>query len=246
LINNKNILTINIVDCKVFPRSQQRRKAMNAPFKLAKSLRVLCDVLLGGGICGVAGYSLWLVWLLVSPSVIGRRPMISDSVTVALGEPGLPGVYRVTMASDNSKLAVSPRLFFTTGEIQFETNEWGIQLAVYLVKRILVSVLIVAFLYMIHHFLTDAMEGTPFTMDNARRLKWIGWMLLGISVVKPVWEDLFARWILSMIKVQNPMLSSWADAPFTFALIPLACFILILSAIFRRGVELEQEHAATV
>ena len=172
--------------------------------------------------------------------------MIGDSVTVALGEPGLPGVYPVTMASDNSQLTVSPRLFYTTGEIGFETNDWRIQLAVYLVKRILASALIVAFLYMIHHFLTDAMEGTPFTMDNARRLKWIGWMLLGISVGKPVWEGLFTGWILSMIRVQNPTLSSWPDAPFTFALIPLACFILILSAVFRHGVELEQEHATTV
>jgi hypothetical protein len=219
---------------------------MSASFKLAKGLRVVCDVLLGGGICGVVGYSLWMVWLLVSPAVMERRPMIHDSVTVALGEPSLPGVYPVPMASDNSKLTVLPQLYYTTGEIQFATNDWRIQLAVYLVKRILASGLIVAFLYMIHHLLTDAMEGTAFTMANARRLKWIGWLLLGISVVKPVWEGLFTGWILSMIRVQYLTLTSWADAPFTFALIPLACFILILSAIFRHGVELEQEHAATV
>ena len=219
---------------------------MSASFKLAKGLRVVCDVLLGGGICGVAGYSLWLAWLLVSPAVMERRPMIHDSVTVAVGEPSLPGVYPVTMASDNSKLTVLPQLYYTTGAIQFETNDWRIQLAVYLVKRILTSGLIVAFLYMLHHLLTDAMEGTPFTMANARRLKWIGWLLLGISVAKPVWEGFFTVWILSMIRVQNPTFTSWADAPFTFALILSACFILILSAIFRHGVELEKEHAATV
>jgi hypothetical protein len=219
---------------------------MSPSFKLAKGLRVACDVLLGGGICGVVGYSLWLMWLLLSPVVIEKRPMIHDSVTVALGEPGFSGVYPLTADSDNNKLTVLPRLYYTTGKLQFETNDWKIQLLVYLVKRILASVLLVAFLYMIHHLLTDAMEGTPFTMANARRLKWIGWLLLAISVVKPVWEDLFARWILSMIRAQNPPLTSWPDAPFTFALIPLACFILILSAIFRRGVELEQDHAATI
>jgi len=219
---------------------------MSASFKLAKGLRVVCDALLGSGICGIAGYSLWLVWLLLAPVVIEKRPMIHDSVTVALGEPGVSGVYPVTAGSDNNKLTVLPRLYYTTGELQFETNDWRIQLAVYLVKRILSSGLIVAFLYMIHHLLTDAMEGTPFTIANARRLKWIGWLLLAISVVKPIWEDLFARWILSMIRVQNPPLTSWSDAPVTFALLPLACFILILSAIFRRGVELEQDHATTI
>jgi hypothetical protein len=219
---------------------------MGASVKLAKSLRMACDVFLGGAICGVAGYSLWLVWLLLSPVVIEKRPMIHASVTVALGEPGFSGVYPVTAGSDNNNLTVLPKLYYTTGKLQFETNDWRIQLSIYLVKRILASALLVAFLYMIHHLLTDAMEGTPFTMANARRLKWIGWLLLGISLVKPVWEDLFARWILSMIRVQNPPLTSWPDAFFTFALIPLACFILILSAIFRRGVELEQDHAATI
>jgi len=49
-----------------------------------------------------------------------------------------------------------------------------------------------------------------------------------------------------MVRVQNLSVSPWADGYFSIALILLACFILILSAVFRHGVELEQEHAATV
>jgi hypothetical protein len=150
------------------------------------------------------------------------------------------------MASHNSKLAVLPRLFYTTGEIQFETNDWRIQLAVYLMKKILVSGLVVVLLYMIHHLLTDAMEGTPFTMDNARRLKWIGWILLGGGLLKPTYEGLFGKWMPSMIRVQSTTFSPWADGYFVIAVIVLSCFILILSAVFRHGVELDQEHAMTV
>ena len=219
---------------------------MSAPFKLAKGLRIVCDCYLGGGIAGLAFYGIWMVWLLVSPAVMGKRQIISDSVTVAIGEPGLPGVFPVSLASDNSKLNVSPRLFFTTGDLQFQTNDLKIQIAVYLAKRLLLGAWIVELLYMTRQFLADAIDGSIFTMDNARRLKWIGWLLLGIGLAKPVWDSLFGQWILSMVRVQNTTLSAWPDVLFLFIFVPIACFVLILSAVFRHGVELENEHALTV
>jgi hypothetical protein len=229
---------------------------MNAPFKLAKGLRMLFDLWLGGGICGLVFYIVWMAWILISPMVTGKPQILNEAVRVKIGELGgnlmpltLPvgnSKIAVVTATDSSKLFVSPWLFEASGEVQFQTSDWRIQLAVFLFKRILLTGLFVAILFIMHHFLTDAMQGTPFTMDNARRLKWLGLILLGSSLLKPIWEGLYSKWILSMVRVQNLSVSPWADGYFSIALILLACFILILSAVFRHGVELEQEHAATV
>jgi membrane protein implicated in regulation of membrane protease activity len=87
-------------------------------------------------------------------------------------------------------------------------------------------------------------DGTPFTSANAQRLMWIGWLLLGIQIAKPIAEGLAAGWILSMIKIQSPSISPGGHLNWSGILVAL--FILILSAIFRRGVELEKEHSLTV
>ena len=60
----------------------------------------------------------------------------------------------------------------------------------------------------------------------------------------PVLDNLTARWALSIVKKKNPTLSPpiVINAP----LIISAFFILILSAAFRHGVELEIENSLTV
>jgi hypothetical protein len=60
----------------------------------------------------------------------------------------------------------------------------------------------------------------------------------------PVVHILTGGWALSIVKIQSPTLSPpiKVDA----ALILVAIFILILSAAFRHGVELEKERSLTV
>jgi hypothetical protein len=240
---------------------------MTAAFRLEKVMRFLCDLGLGGGICGLSFYVIWIIWLLLSPVIMGgTRQTITGAVSLAVGEAGPPqslpvspviiygilGVEEagflqslpITVVSNNTVL-VSPRLGWTVGEMQFQTSNWRMQILFFL-GMIIPGILYLGILYLIRQFLVDAMQGIPFALDNAQRLKWIGWLLLGIAVVKPALNYLTGHWILSAVTVQGPMLSPWIDLRFIRTCVLVACFSLILSVIFRHGVELEKEHSLTV
>jgi hypothetical protein len=131
------------------------------------------------------------------------------------------------------------------GEMLFETSNWRIHILLFL-GTIITGLLYLGILYHIRQFLVDAIQGIPFAFDNAQRLKWIGWLLLGIGVVKPMLSVLTAHRILSAVTVQGPILSPWVNLGYVGTCILVACFSLILSVIFRHGVELEKERSLTV
>jgi len=134
-------------------------------------------------------------------------------------------------------------LFNTTGELKFKTSDRRIQALAYL-DGLVFALLILGLVYMTRQFLVDVIDGVPFTFENARRLKWIGWFLLGIGVARPIVHNIAARWAFSIVKIQSPILSPPFDLDVAWILVSL--FVLILSAVFRYGVELEKEHSLTV
>jgi hypothetical protein len=242
---------------------------MITAFKLAKAIRFLCDLLLGGSILGFAGYSIWLIWLLLSPVITGgNRHMVGGVISLAVGEAGAPQLPPVSPAivggpdlmagasvflqslpvkiiSNDSGLLVSPRFSGTIGEMLFQTNNWKIHVLLFL-GLILPLILYMGILYFIRQFLVDAMRGIPFAFDNAQRLKWIGWLLLGIGVVKPALNVMTGNLVLSAVTVQGPMLSPWVNLGFVGSYVLVGCFSLILSVIFHHGVELEKDRSLTV
>ena len=73
---------------------------------------------------------------------------------------------------------------------------------------------------------------------------WIGWFLLVIGLFKPIFDFIAARWVFSIVKIQNPTLSPPIDLDVAWILVSL--IVLILSTAFPYGVELEKEHSLTV
>jgi len=127
----------------------------------------------------------------------------------------------------------------------FQTGNWKMHILLFL-SAIIPQLLYLWILYLIRQFLVDAVQGSPFALDNAKRLKWIGLALLGIGVVKPTLNCLTGNLLLSAVTVHGPVLNPWVDLHFISACVLVACFSLILSVIFRHGVELEKEHSLTV
>ena len=241
---------------------------MTAVFRLAKGIRFLCDLGLGGGIIMLTIYAVWMIYLLLSPAILGgTRHTIGGILSLAVGEAGsgqVPPVspvirevslgvgqsvflqsLPVTVASKDNGILVSPKFSGTVGEMLFQTNNWRIHILLFL-GMIIPGVLYLGILYHIRQFIVDAVQGVPFALDNAQRLKWIGWLLLGIGVAKPALNCLIGFRILSAVTVQGPMLSPWVDLSFVSTCILVAIFSLMLSVIFRHGVELEKERSLTV
>jgi hypothetical protein len=130
-----------------------------------------------------------------------------------------------------------------TQELRFVTTDRRIQMLDYLDDFVL-SLLLVGLFFMARQFLVDVIDGAPFTFENARRLKWIGWFLLAIGVAKPLVDYGAASWTFTILKITGPVLSPSFN--FSFAWILVSLFVLILGAAFRYGVELEKERSLTV
>ena len=242
---------------------------MAASFKIAKAIRFLCDLSLGGSICGLAWYSLWLIWLLFAPLITGgSRHTVGGIVSLAVGEAGggqrppvSPAIvggpdlgvgasvflqsFPLTVVSNDSGLVVSPKFSGTVGEMLFQTSNWKIQILLFM-GSIIPLILYMGIIFLVRQFLADTVQGMPFAFENARRLKWIGWFVLGIGIAKPALNVVTGNWILSAIAVQGPVLSPWVSLGFIATCVLVACFCLILSVIFRHGVELAKEHSLTV
>jgi hypothetical protein len=198
---------------------------------------------------GTAAYVIWILWLFIWPMIMGTQKVIAGSVPAALGEGPVWKPLLVTIDPGDKGTLVSAALFNTLGALGFQTGDRRIQF-VSLLDDLVISLLIMGLVFMARQFLVDVIDGTPFTFENARRLKWIGLFLLAIGVVKPVIDNVAAGWTLSIVKIQSPALGPPFDVFainfFNFGWILVSLFILILSASFRYGVELEKEHTLTV
>jgi hypothetical protein len=106
------------------------------------------------------------------------------------------------------------------------------------------AVLMLSFLYQFRQVLRRARDGAPFDPDNARRLRWLGVLLLAMAVVNGAAEFATAAIVRAGL----------ADAEFTVPgglhvdgrLAILALVLLALARVFHRGAELEREQALVV
>jgi hypothetical protein len=244
---------------------------MTTVLKMAKGLRFLCDLGLGGGLVGLVWYIIWFGWVLLSPVLTGGTPhRVRGVVSMAVGEAGggqMPPIsplilggpdtlgggaesvllnsLPITVVSHDSSKVIDPKFSGTIGAMLFQTSNWKMHILLFL-SALIPQFLFLWILYLIRQFLVDAVQGTPFSLDNAKRLKWIGLVLLGIGVVKPMLNGLTGNLLLSSITVQGPVLTPWIDLHFISACVLIALFSLIISISFRHGVELEKEHSLTV
>ncbi len=206
--------------------------------KVARTLRFLCDLYLGCALVGTAGCVIWILLILFAPSVTQSRHTASSELLVGIGQ-SVP----VTVGPEKSESVTSAGISNTVGTLTLNTNDGQVRALCYLYNLVF-SVLILGLAYLSRQFLVDVIDGRPFTFENASRLQGIGWLLLIWGLANPLVHGFVANRVLPMVKIQSPVLIPPPGLDFPWILVSI--FVLILSAAFRHGVELEQERSLTV
>jgi hypothetical protein len=208
--------------------------------KWVRVTKLLLDVIFFLGCAGAVGIALWLA---VSPLVMRDGRAGDATIPVAVGE-GL--VYpTIDVVLDRAAASTVQRavLVNARGELRIQTTDWSLQFLpnVGMLLALGVALFIV---HLLRLMLRTVSAGEPFAEANARRLRTIGFLLLVVGIVGPVLEYLVSSACLSRIPVSGLAVTAPLDARTDVILGGL--LLLVLSAVFARGAELERDRSLTI
>ena len=191
--------------------------------------------------CAVAvGVALWLA---VSPLAMRDGRTGDATIPVAVGEGVLyPSVEMLVdqAAAPDLQRAV---LVGARGELRVQTTDWSLQFLSN-VGMLLALGIVLFIVHLLRLMLRTVGAGEPFAEGNARRLRTIGFLLLAVGVVGPVLEYAVASVLLARIPVSGLAVTAPLDARTDVVLSGL--LLLVLSAVFARGAELERDRSLTI
>jgi Protein of unknown function (DUF2975) len=186
-------------------------------------------------------------------AIVLLAPVYVVLVTVGYlrsGEPGVglgvdvwfsPTPVAWVLDGDGSRAA---RIVRGVGAVRFQRLPWP-DLAVLLAVSMLRLLLWLPVLYQLRKLLGALSVGRPFALENADRLRKLGWTLILVELTLAalrMGEGLYVAW-----QFRRPGLELW---PFRLDLPVAALFVgavlLVAAEAFRRGAQLEEDQALTV
>ena len=99
-------------------------------------------------------------------------------------------------------------------------------------------------IFLIRQVVASVLEGDPFTLRNAGRLRLVGLILLVGGILGPLLEYVHASMVLAQVGNHNLPLSP--PLSFSADVILLGLIILALSTVFGHGKELEDDKSLTI
>jgi hypothetical protein len=209
----------------------------------ARVIKVYLEVCLVVGALG-GGVVLALL-LLVSPGYVQRQGA-DVTVTVGLGSRAIHPLLPLAVgdgAPGTEPAFLRAGLVDGSGELRAVTTIWRLYFLSMAKLVVAIAVLLWIF-WVLRSFLRTVLDGEPFHPANGRRLRAVGLVLIGLTLVAPGVEYLLGRAVLARLTVEGP------------ALTPVLCFpgeaflagliFLVFSSVFRHGTELEEERSLTV
>lgn len=205
--------------------------------RVTRLAKLLLDVAWWLALVGpVVGVVLLLAWPVVAGG--GIDPMTEFRVSV----PDEAAAERLPIVSGDTVVAADPVLKDVEATLEFRTTVlWP-----YLLGAGVVIPGLAALLFGLHlgrSFLRDVLAEEVFTAGNARRLSWLGWLMIGAGLVWPVLVFLYKAVLWRSADLGGVPLAVGMDGP--PLLIP-GIMVLVLASAWRYGVELQRDHDLTV
>ena len=105
---------------------------------------------------------------------------------------------------------------------------------------IAVSALKATIWYVVYALLTKLKLQTPFSMEVEKKLESIAFLSLAVWIVSSIFWKIYAYYLLQDTGIQLPVNNSGDEYLF------MAGIIYIISQVFKRGIEIEEENQLTV
>ena len=94
--------------------------------------------------------------------------------------------------------------------------------------------------YVVYALLTKLKLQTPFSMEVEKKLERIAYLLLGVWIVSSIFWKTYIYYLSQGMGIQLQANNSGDEYLF------MACIIYIISQVFKRGIEIQEENQLTV
>jgi len=105
---------------------------------------------------------------------------------------------------------------------------------------IVVSALKAFIWYVVFALLSKLKLQTPFSMEVEKKLEGIAYLLLGVWIVSSIFWKIYIYYLSQATGIQLPANNSGDEYLF------IACIVYIISQVFKRGIEIQEENDLTV
>lgn len=201
----------------------------------------------------VAYFGLWVVAAIILIAMPAVKEFAGDDPDWTLGMGKRVAVHsEATMLTSRGPARVDVRV---NGDLELPIAmlPWSI-VAMRWAHAAVGFALMLMFLHHLRRIFQRVRDGAPFDADNARRLRWLGLLLLTLALFNGVAE------LVSLLAVRRVLVSSSITAPtglgpagvvfgglhLDLPLVFVALVLLALGEVFRRGAELEDEQSLVV
>ncbi len=208
--------------------------------RLARFLKVGLDILFGAMV--FAGVAL-VLWMALSPLIIqlaGIPGTVTVPVTVGSGD--VPEM-QVTFANPPDDTISAAIVEQAAGTLLLETRNVPM-IVISNAPKLVAAIGLGYVFYLLRGVVQAILGGTPFEAENARRIRMLGFAVLGVGILVQAVTYLAAAEILNRLPTTIPALNpgSTFDPGSIFA----ALFVLLLAQIWSYGLELERDQALTI
>lgn len=212
----------------------------NQNTRILRIVRTILNILFG--LLVVVSVFLAL-WIALSPIILDLTDItITSSVPVAIGE-GEGTRMEVSVASPDEKGIHMAFVDQAQGTLRLETTNWYLNFVSNLAK--LITALGLAYLvYVLRAMVIAIQQGEVFTEENVNRMRRLGYLVLGVSLLRATLEYFAAHEVFRVVDFTSPFLST--PSPFDPAIILSSLLILALAQVWSYGLELERERALTI
>jgi hypothetical protein len=135
------------------------------------------------------------------------------------------------------------RIKDATGMLEIKTQVRPLVLLYFGLGAVMAAVVLFV-LWHLRRIFRSLVDGSPFTLDNARRIRWIAWIVIGGELLGPLVEYGAQLYVMANFEVQGMTLN--ADIGLDFSTVFAGFVLLVIAELFRVGAGLQKDRDLTV
>ncbi|MFC1619859.1 DUF2975 domain-containing protein [Candidatus Neomarinimicrobiota bacterium] len=203
-------------------------------------------------IVGVAGVLLAFIWYagIAAAVALTVYELAINSEGPEVGYPVRFKIEEQGVLPFNDELVFEVEINRAEGELRIkDALPWGLKL--YSQAVVLLGMAIsLGIVFCLRRIVGTLKTGSPFIVENARRLRWIAVLIIGLGVSERFFTWTYYRLFTSKIELAgiDPHMLKLNDLTFgmPWDFLTAGILVLLLAEVFRMGVELQDEQRLTV